>query len=113
MRLCRGQRILHGDAAGETECELGAVDAMIAAVDKCHAAVDDLKTKRPLAHRFDDAFLHCRNPLFRYRSTVNFFFKEKSQTTRQRLHLNDDVTELAVATRLLLVATLLSHWLAD
>src|SRR5581483_553650 len=113
MRLGGGERLLHRDPASKAEGKLGAVDAMIATVDKCDGAVDHLEPERALRHRFNDAFLDGRYPLPRHSAAMDLLFEHEAGAAGQRLHLDDDIAELAVAARLLLVAALLSHRFAD
>src|SRR5579872_3799660 len=97
MRACGGKCFLHCDTAGKTECEFRAVNAMIATVDQRYGAIDDLKTKWPFAHRFDNAFLDCGNPLFGDRASVNPFFEYETRASGKRLQLDNDIAKLAVA----------------
>ena len=73
-----GKRLLHRDPSRQTEGELGAVDAMITAVDQCHRAIDDLEAKRSFDHRFDNAFLDSRDPLLGHRPAVDFLLKHEA-----------------------------------
>ena len=64
------QRFLHRHPAGQAEREFGAVDAVIAAVDQGHRAIDHREAERALGHRFADAFLDRRDPLLGNRAAV-------------------------------------------
>ena len=108
-----GERFLHRDPPGEPERELGAVDAVIAAVDQGHRAIDHLEAERALAHRFAHAFLDRRDPLLGHGAAVDLLLEHEARAARQGLHFDDHVAELAVAARLLLVAALLGDRLAD
>src|SRR4051795_5206262 len=103
MRLRAGERLLHRDPPREAERQLGALDAVIAAVDQRDGAIDHLKAEWAFDHRFAHAFLDGWNPLFRDGAAVDPFLELKARSTRQRLHLDDYVAKLAVSARLLLV----------
>ena len=113
VRVGRGERLLHRDPPGEAEGELGAVDAVIAAVDQGHRAIDHLEAERALDHRLANAVLDRGDPLLGHRAAVDLLLEHEAGAARQRLHLDDHVAELAVAARLLLVPALLGHRLAD
>src|SRR5436190_21571414 len=113
MRIRGGKRLVHGDAAGEPECELGAVDAVVAAVDQADRDIHHLEAQGAFRHRFPDSLFDCRNPLPRHRTAVDFLFELEALAARQGADLNDYVAELAVATGLFLVAAVLTHRLAD
>jgi len=110
-RRCKG--LLHRNSAGQAERKLGAVDAMIAAIDQSHCAIDDLEAERSLHHRLADAVLDGRYPLLGYRSAVDLLFEYEAVAPVQRTDLDDDVAELAMAARLLLVAAVLPDRFAD
>jgi hypothetical protein len=103
----------HRQPPGEAEGELGAVDAVVAAVDQGHRDVDDREAERALAHRLAHAFLDRRDPLLRYGSAVDLLVKLEAFATGQRPNLDDHVAELAMTARLLLVAPLLGHVAPD
>ena len=72
VSLCTGSSRC-GAAAASASCiairpasaegELGAVDAVVAAVDQGHRDIDHREAERPLGHRFADALLDRRDPL--------------------------------------------------
>src|SRR3954470_21679388 len=96
MRLRGGQRLVHRDPAGEPESELGAVDAVIAAVDQAYRTVDHLEAERPLDHRLTDAVLDRRDPLLGHRTPVDPLLEDEARTAREGLHFDHHVAELAV-----------------
>ena len=108
-----GERFLHRDPAGQAEGELGAVDAVVAAVDQGHGDVDDLEAQRPFVHRLADAFLDRRDPLLRHGAAVDLLLELEAFAAADRTDFDDDVAELAVPARLLLVAAVLADRLAD
>src|SRR6185295_10818234 len=113
VRPGSGQRFLHGDPPGKPEGELGAVDAVIAAVDQAYRDVDDMEAERSFDHRFLDAFLDGRNPLLWHRSAVDLLLETEAFAARQGTNLDDHIAKLAMAARLLLVAAVLADGLAD
>src|SRR5262249_19126716 len=112
VRMGRHQRLLHREPPGEPEREFGAVDAVIAAVDQGHGAVDDLESERALLHRFADAVLDRRGPLPGNGAAVDFLLEDEALAAAERTDLDDHVAELAMAAGLLLVAAVLAHRLA-
>ena len=76
---------------------------MIAAVRKIDGEIDDRKAERTVHHLLLHAGLDGRNVLLRHDAAGDRIGERKSRAARQRLDLDDDVAELAVAARLLLV----------
>src|SRR4051794_40598104 len=113
MRVGRGERLLHRGASGEAEGELRAIHAVVAAVDEGHRAVDDPEAERSLVHRLSHAFLNRRDPLFRNGAAVDLLLEDEARAAGQGLHLDNHIAELAMTSRLLLVAALLGHRLPD
>ena len=69
VRLRSPKCFLHGNATGETERKLRAVDAMVAAVDQADLAVDDLEAERAFHHRLADTVFNGGYPLARNGAT--------------------------------------------
>ncbi len=104
---------MHRQAPGEAEGELGAVDAVIAAVDEGHGDVDHLEAERTLDQRLANAVLDRRNPLLRHGAAVDLLLELEAFAPAEGTDFDDDVAELAVPARLLLVAAVLADRLAD
>ena len=75
MRSGSRQRFVHRDAPSEAEGELGAVDAVVAAVDQADGDVHDLEAERALFHGFPDAILNRGNPLLGHRAAVDLLLE--------------------------------------
>src|SRR5690349_6977042 len=86
---------------------------MVAAVDQANGAIDDRETQWPPGHRLAHAFLDGRDPLFGHRPAVDLLLEVEALATAQRTDFDDHVAELAMPARLLLVAAMLTHRLAD
>ena len=108
VRAGGGERFVHRDPAGQAERQLGAVDAVVAAVDQGHRDVDHREAQRALLHRVADALLDRRDPLLRHGAAVDLLLELEAFAARQRADFDDHVAELAVAARLLLVAAVLA-----
>src|SRR5436190_6716113 len=76
---------------------------MVASVSQRHRDVDHGEAERTLRHRVLDALLDRRDPLFRYGAARNLFLETESFAAGQRPDFDNDVAELAMAARLLLV----------
>src|SRR5206468_3498259 len=86
---------------------------MIAAVDKCHRAIDHFEAQGTLAHRFADAVFYRGDPLLRHRAAVDLLLEHEAGAARKGLHFDDHVAKLPVAAGLLLVPALLRDRFAD
>ena len=113
MRRGLRQRLGHADPPGGAEGELGAVDAVVGAVDQGHRDVDHRKAERALGERVLDAGLDRGDPLLGDHPAGDLVVELEAVAARQRLHLDHAIAELAVAARLLLVAAALGDGLAD
>ena len=103
----------HGDARRRLERHFGGVDVVIGAVRQIDGEVDDREAERSLHHPVADALLDRRNILLGHDAAGDRVGEGEACAARQRLDLDDDVAELAVAARLLLVAAADLHRLAD
>ena len=86
---------------------------MVAAVDQADLAVDDLEAERAFHHRLADTVFNGGYPLARDGAASDLFLEHEARAARQRLHLDDNVAELAMAAGLLLMAALLGDGFPD
>src|SRR5690606_29776619 len=114
MRGCSGKRLAHGDAPGGAEGELRGIDGVVAAVDQSDADIDHREAaQRAFLQRVLHALLDGRDILPGNRAAVDFLVELKAFAAAQGPDFDDDVAELAVAARLLLVAAVLPDRAAD
>ena len=73
------------------------------AINQCDGDVHDWKANRALAHRVFDAGFNRRDPLTGNGPAGDLVDKLKAFATRQWLHLNNAIAELAVPAGLLFV----------
>ena len=86
---------------------------MIGAVDQLRRDVDHRKAEGAVLERVDDALLHRRNIIARHHAALDLLGEGEARAARQRFDVEHDVAVLAVAARLLLVATALHDALFD
>src|SRR6187455_1675035 len=103
MWLSDGERLRHADPAGGAERDLGAVDAVIGAVDQGHRDIDDREAQRTLHRCIPYACLDRGDPLLGHDSARDLLLELEALAARQGPHLDHGVAELAMAARLLLV----------
>src|SRR5262245_11003675 len=78
---------------------------MVASVEQGHGHIDHWEPHRPLLHRVLDALLNRRDPLLRDCPAMDLLLELEAFAATQRPDLDDHVAILAMAARLLLVAT--------
>ena len=81
--------------------------AVIGAVDQRHRDVDHRKAERAVLERVDHALLDRRDVVARHHAAGDLLLEHEAGAARQRLDVEHDVAELAVAAGLLLVAAAL------
>ena len=102
-RLALRQAFGDADAAGGPERHVGGIDRVIGAVDQRHRDIDHRKAERPVLECVDHAFLDRRDVVARHHAAGDLVLEREAGAARQRLDVEHDVAELAVAARLLLV----------
>src|SRR6476661_1027193 len=112
-RLALRQSIVDREPTGELKRHVGGIDRVIGAVDQLRRDVDHREAERTVLERVDDAFLHRRNVVAGHDAALDLLAEAEARSARQRLDVENDVTVLAVAARLLLVATALHDALLD
>src|SRR6185312_2154155 len=103
-RLAFRQRLLDALPAGGLERHVGAVDRVEPAGNQIDMNIDDREAERPRFQRLLDPFLDRRDEVARDRAADDAVLEDKARTSLQRLHVDDDVGELAVPARLPLEA---------
>ena len=86
------------------ERHVGGIDRVIGAVDQRHRDVDHREAERAVLERVDDALLDRRDVIARHHAAGDLVLELEAGAARQRLDVEHDVAELAVAAGLLLVA---------
>src|SRR5262249_17773678 len=112
-RLALRHALAHGDAGRRLERHVRAVDGVILAVIERDRYVDDREPERTAIEKLARPLLPRRYVLPRYRAADDMVDDLEAGAARQRLDLDMDVPELAVAAALLLVAPMLLDAAAD
>ena len=86
---------------------------MIGAVGQRHLQIGDGETERAACEPVDNALFHRADIVARHRAADHLLGELEALAARQRLDVEHDVAELAVAAGLLLVAAALDDRLAD
>src|SRR5215831_8473669 len=112
-RLALRQSLVDGEPTSELKRHVGGIDGVIGAVVYLRCYVDHREAEGPVLERVDDARLHRRNVIARHHAALDLLGEAEARPARQRFDVEHDVAVLAVAARLLLMATALHDALLD
>src|SRR5262249_24555381 len=112
-RLALGEALAHANARRGAERENGGIRAVIGAVGQRHLQVDHGEAERSARQPVDHALFYRADIVAWHGATHHLLVELETLATRQRLDIKDNVVELTVAARLLLVPAALGDRLAD